>query len=155
MATHQFEPMRYQVTIGSHDPVLRLADGDSVHTSTVDALGFDAQGVQVAARGNPQTGPFFVDGAEPGDTLAVRIDRLTPSRATGISSTVLAANVLDPDMVPLFARAMPTRRTKSRIATAGTPRRRNPANVGIRGSSQPVTWPSRTSRVSTRLDSTV
>jgi acetamidase/formamidase len=107
MATHQFEPTRYQVTIGSHDPVLRLADGDSVHTSTVDALGFDAQGVQVAARGNPQTGPFFVDGAEPGDTLAVRIDRLTPSRATGISSTVLAANVLDPDMVPLFARETP------------------------------------------------
>jgi amidase len=107
MATHQFEPTRYQVTIGSHDPVLRLADGDSVHTSTVDALGYDAQGVQVAARGNPQTGPFFVEGAEPGDTLAVRIDRLTPSRATGISSTVLAANVLDPDMVPLFARAMP------------------------------------------------
>jgi len=107
MATHQFEPTRYQVTIGSHDPVLRLADGDSVHTSTVDALGYDAQGVQVAASGNPQTGPFFVEGAEPGDTLAVRIDRLTPSRATGISSTVLAANVLDPDMVPVFPRETP------------------------------------------------
>ncbi len=29
------------------------------------------------------TGPFFIEGAEPGDTLAVRIDRLTPSRTTG------------------------------------------------------------------------
>ena len=37
----------------------------------------------------------------------------------------------------------------------GTPRRRNPASVGMRGSSQPVTWPPRTSSVSTRFDSTV
>jgi hypothetical protein len=44
---------------------------------------------------------------------------------------------------------------KSRIASAGTPRRRKPAIVGMRGSSQPVTWPSRTSVVSTRFESTV
>jgi isoquinoline 1-oxidoreductase beta subunit len=37
----------------------------------------------------------------------------------------------------------------------GTPRRFKPAIVGMRGSSQPETWPSRTSWVSTRLDSSV
>ena len=40
-------------------------------------------------------------------------------------------------------------------AAGGTPRRRNPARVGMRGSSQPLTWPPRTSSVSTRLESTV
>lgn len=29
---------------------------------------------------NPQTGPFFVDGAEPGDTLAIHFISITPSR---------------------------------------------------------------------------
>ncbi len=35
---------------------------------------------------NPQTGPFFVEGAEPGDTLAIRIEKLEPARNVGISS---------------------------------------------------------------------
>ncbi len=34
---------------------------------------------------NPQTGPFYVDGAEPGDTLAVRIEKLEPAREYGVS----------------------------------------------------------------------
>ncbi len=45
----------------------------------------------------------------------------------------------------LAARATPTRLMNSRIAAAGTPRRRSPAKVGMRGSSQPVTWPPSTS----------
>src|SRR5260370_7598386 len=35
---------------------------------------------------NPQTGPFFIDGAEPGDTIAVHINKLEPARDPGISS---------------------------------------------------------------------
>ncbi|HEY8848877.1 MAG TPA: acetamidase/formamidase family protein [Thermoanaerobaculia bacterium] len=35
---------------------------------------------------NPQTGPFYVEGAEPGDTLAIRINKLDPARDHGISS---------------------------------------------------------------------
>ena len=42
----------------------------------------------------------------------------------------------------LFDLVTPLRRTKSRSAAAGTPRRRTPASVGMRGSSQPVTRPS-------------
>ncbi len=29
---------------------------------------------------NPQTGPFYVEGAEPGDTLVIRIEKLEPAR---------------------------------------------------------------------------
>ena len=39
----------------------------------------------------------------------------------------------------LLALATPIRLTKSRTASGGTPRRRNPAKVGMRGSSQPLT----------------
>lgn len=35
---------------------------------------------------NPQTGPFWVEGAQPGDTLAVHIVSLTPARSYGVSS---------------------------------------------------------------------
>ena len=66
MATHHFEPTHYHTTIGPHEPVLEIAPGDRVITTTVDALGGDASGNQVTHRGNPQTGPFFVRGAEPG-----------------------------------------------------------------------------------------
>jgi acetamidase/formamidase len=96
MATHRFVPAQYHVTIGSHEPVLRIADGDTVITSTVDARGRDASGEQVTPGGNPQTGPFFVEGAEEGDTLAVMFDRLTPNRPMGWSAAVLAPNVVNP-----------------------------------------------------------
>jgi len=35
---------------------------------------------------NPQTGPFFIDGAEAGDTIAIHINKLEPARDHGISS---------------------------------------------------------------------
>ncbi len=96
MATHHFQPTHYHVVIGSHEPVLNIADGDTVITTTVDAGGHDASGEQVTPGGNPQTGPFYVKGAEPGDTLAVRFDRLYPNRDWGYTGTVVAANVVDP-----------------------------------------------------------
>jgi acetamidase/formamidase len=37
---------------------------------------------------NPQTGPFYVEGAEPGDTLAVHFRSIVPREARGVSTTV-------------------------------------------------------------------
>ena len=39
-----------------------------------------------AGHDNPQTGPFFIEGAEPGDTVAVHILKLEPARTYGVSS---------------------------------------------------------------------
>ena len=99
MADHHFTPSVYYTAIGSHPPVLHIADGDTVVTTTVDARGFDAARQEVAERGNPQTGPFFIEGAEPGDTLAVTLDRLTPNRRYGFTATEVAVNVIDPEYV--------------------------------------------------------
>ncbi len=100
MATHRFHPTRYYNVIGTAEPVLRVADGDTLIADTIDASGLDAREVAVAERGNPMTGPFFIEGAEPGDTLTVRIDRLTPSRPTGWTMSPLAFTVLDPASIP-------------------------------------------------------
>ena len=96
MTTHHFAPTHYHTAIGSHEPVLHIADGDTVITTTVDAGGHDDQNRQVTPGGNPQTGPFYVDGAEPDDALAVHLDHLYPNRDVGYSGTVLAPNVVDP-----------------------------------------------------------
>jgi amidase len=106
MATHEFSPTHYHVTMGSHDPVLRIADGDTVITTTVDARGKDGEDNAVTPRGNPQTGPFYVEGAEPGDALAVRLDRLTPNRRRGFTSNLIAERILEPE----FVRTLPERR---------------------------------------------
>ncbi|MEZ4523539.1 MAG: acetamidase/formamidase family protein [Thermomicrobiales bacterium] len=100
MTIHDFSPDLYYSTMGSHSPVLRIADGDTVATTTVDARGFDASNGRATAGGNPMTGPFFVEGAAPGDTLEVRLDRIRPNRRHGWSGSVVAPNVVDPDFVP-------------------------------------------------------
>jgi amidase len=96
MSRHVFQPKVFHNVIGLGDAVLMIEDGDTVVTQTIDAWGFDARGEQVAIRPNPMTGPFFVRGAEPGGTLEVRLDRMTPSRATGWTFAPLASNVVDP-----------------------------------------------------------
>ncbi|MBX9749446.1 MAG: acetamidase/formamidase family protein [Roseococcus sp.] len=96
MTTHRFRPTRYHNTLGTAEPCLTVADGDTLVTDTVDASGLDAHEVAIASRPNPMTGPFFVEGAEPGDTLAVEIIRLTPSRRTGWTYSPLALTVLEP-----------------------------------------------------------
>jgi amidase len=100
MTTHHFAPDHYHNTMGSHAPVLRVAPGDTVITTTVDARGHDANDQKVTDGPNPMTGPFYVDGAEPGDTLVMHLDRLRPNRPKGWGRPGLAQNVVDPADVP-------------------------------------------------------
>lgn len=99
MATHAFLPNHYFSTIGPHAPVFAVDPGDRVVTTTVDAHGIDASGVEVVPPGNPMTGPFYINGAEPGDTLVVRLEKIVPNRGEGWSSCRLAPNVVDPGYV--------------------------------------------------------
>src|SRR5262249_23721053 len=68
---HVFEPKEFhRMFSGSIQPVLRIYPGDTVKTWSVDAGGVDAKGVRRSLGGNPETGPFYIEGALPGDTLA-------------------------------------------------------------------------------------
>ena len=46
--------------------------------------------------GNPLTGPFYVEGAMPGDTLIVKINRLRLNRDSAFSGGSIVASALNP-----------------------------------------------------------
>ncbi len=95
--THSFMPTKYHNTFSSaHKPVLRIKPGDRVVTKTIDAWGFDSSGKKVAERPNPQTGPFFIEGAERGDVLVVHLEKIEPNRVTAWSGSLLAPYAVDP-----------------------------------------------------------
>lgn len=106
VARHVFNPVRFHNAIGTAEPVLSVADGDTIVATTLDAWGFDLRGEKLASAPNPMTGPFFVEGAEPGDALSVRIDRMTPNRGDGWTFCPVATNVVE----PAFVARMPERR---------------------------------------------
>jgi len=95
--THRFVPERFYNTFSfAHPPALRIKPGDRVVTKTIDAGGTDWNGRSVAPGPNPQTGPFYVEGAEPGDMLVVSIEKIEVSRADAYSGSLLAPYALDP-----------------------------------------------------------
>jgi amidase len=99
MTEHRLVADRWHNVLGTLPPALTVASGDTVVTETLDAGGFDKDGVKRAAEPNPMNGPIFVAGAEPGDALKVEILRTTPIRANGWTRATLAANVVDPETV--------------------------------------------------------
>ncbi|MBI3791774.1 MAG: acetamidase/formamidase family protein [Gemmatimonadetes bacterium] len=80
-------------TFGGAAPRHRIRSGTHIITWTEDC--FDGA-VKTAAdlpskvmppgHDNPQTGPFHVEGAEPGDTIAIHILKLEPARGYAVSS---------------------------------------------------------------------
>src|SRR6478609_1028636 len=95
--THRFTPTVFYTTYSfAHPPALRIKPGDRVVTKTIDAGGTDWEGKAVSAGGNPQTGPFYVEGAEPDDTLIVSFTKIETNRATGYSGSLLAPYTADP-----------------------------------------------------------
>jgi acetamidase/formamidase len=79
--THRFTPTDYSNEFSAtRAPVLTIWPGDTVVTSTIDSGGVDERGVTRALYGNPQTGPFFIMGAESGDTVAIHLRRLRLNR---------------------------------------------------------------------------
>ena len=89
--------VKYQATLGnvkyvyaSAEPVAHLKAGDILNTNTLDCFG-DAikkpgDTLSMAPGDNPLTGPFFIDGAEPGDTLAVKILDLEVNGDQGVGA---------------------------------------------------------------------
>jgi amidase len=95
--THRFSPTIYYNTYSfAHPAALRIKPGDRVITKTIDAAGVDETGKPVASGPNPQTGPFFVEGAEPGDMLVVTIEKLDTNRTMAYSGSLLSPYTVDP-----------------------------------------------------------
>jgi acetamidase/formamidase len=90
--TPKHEDLKY--TFGGVAPSHRIKPGTRIVTWTEDCYdgavtkpGQIPSKVQLPGHDNPQTGPFYVEGAEPGDTLVIKIEKLEPARDYGISSS--------------------------------------------------------------------
>ena len=86
---------RLVYTFGGVEPVASIRPGTLVTTWTADCFNGAVRTtddltsvVTDPAYLNPQTGPFYVEGAEPGDTIAVHFVSITPSVDWGVSTTV-------------------------------------------------------------------
>jgi amidase len=96
--TLDFEPTGFsRVFSATVPPVLRIWPGDTVRTRTVDAAGVDEKGKARVLGGNPQTGPFYVEGAMPGDALVVHVRKLRINRGTAISDDGLVDRAVTDD----------------------------------------------------------
>jgi len=86
----QPDPNKRAKDFSIREPVCRIADGDTVVTKTW--------------QWNPAVGPLHIEGAEPGDSLAVRLEVIEPE-STGYSSASIRDWVVDPE----FKKELPQR----------------------------------------------
>jgi amidase len=92
----EFTPTKFYNRFSAEiTPVLTIWPGDTIHTQTIDSGGTDEHGVTRALYGNPQTGPFYVGGAESGDVLAVHIRHLRLNRDYADSLDAVAERAKD------------------------------------------------------------
>ncbi len=89
------QPGEYQYTFGPYaEPIARVKRGETVVIHTIDAFGDLLTSEDQSPSSilgpylNPQTGPIYVEGAEPGDTLAVTIEAIEPTRDWAVSCLV-------------------------------------------------------------------
>src|SRR5215212_3453824 len=96
------------------EPIARVKPNERVTIHTDDAFesritkkeDLPSRALATAKFLNPQTGPIYVEGAEPGDTLAIRIESIEPTRDFavsvlipyfgGLTSTNLTRTLQDP-----------------------------------------------------------
>lgn len=79
--TYHISHERYCVMFSAlHAPIAHLHPGDTAITKCLDSRGCDETGMAIFDADNVLTGPFYIEGSEPGDTLAVRLDRVRFNR---------------------------------------------------------------------------
>ena len=76
------------------EPIATVESGETVAIYTEDAFESRIQTADdlptrvLGSHLNPQTGPIYIEGAEPGDTLAVRIEEIEPTRDWAVSAFI-------------------------------------------------------------------
>ena len=103
----RYDPVKFYYTFGPHEPALSLKPGDTLTASTLDSGGVDVNGEDISPdkaqtssetkfyTSNPLTGPFYVEGAELGDTLALHIESIELTRDYASSKLTPGFGVLN------------------------------------------------------------
>ncbi|HZQ68307.1 MAG TPA: acetamidase/formamidase family protein [Terriglobales bacterium] len=120
-AQAQSNVVRYRATsqtvkyvYATSEPVLRLKSGDTLETNTLDAFGNvlrkPGDTLSMVKGDNPLSGPFYVEGAEPGDTLAVKILDLQVDGAQGVGAFGPGFGALNStNYTPMLGKPLPER----------------------------------------------
>lgn len=89
------DPSEFAWTFGGASPVRKVKPGDTLALWTEDCFAGKVRTERDLVSQvcefpflNPQTGPFYVDGAKPGDTLALHFVSIEPARDVGAATTV-------------------------------------------------------------------
>ncbi|HEX6351526.1 acetamidase/formamidase family protein [Actinophytocola sp.] len=89
------DPSEFAWTFGGVAPVRTIRPGDALSLWTEDCFAGKIRTERDLVSQvcefpflNPQTGPFYVDGAKPGDTLALHFVSIEPARDIGAATTV-------------------------------------------------------------------
>ena len=96
------------------EPVARLHSGDILDTNTLDCFGNvlrkPGDTLSMVKGDNPLAGPFYVEGAEPGDTLAVKILDLQVDGDTGVGAFSFGFGALnETNYTPMLHPPLPER----------------------------------------------
>ena len=96
---HEFVPTVFYRQFSPHNkPLLSVNPGDTIHTTTVDAGGIDEKDVTRVQGGNPETGPFYVESAVPGDTLVVHFTKIRLNRDWAQSDDYVVGRAVDNEL---------------------------------------------------------
>ena len=89
------DPAALAYVFGGFEPLVSVRPGTVVSTWTLDCFAGRVRSTSDLVSEvcdprylNPQTGPFYVEGAQPGDTLAVHFRSIVPRETRGVSTTV-------------------------------------------------------------------
>ncbi|MFB9377780.1 acetamidase/formamidase family protein [Kineococcus gynurae] len=118
-------PAEFAWTFGGASPLRTLRPGTLLTAWSEDAFSGQLRGTadvtsaQTFPGLNPQTGPFFVEGAEPGDTLVLHLVDLRPARSHGVSSLVpFFGGLTSTDRTATLQPALPERTWVYEVDTA-------------------------------------
>ncbi len=96
--TVDYEPrVFYGYYSAANPPALRIFPGDTVRTRTFDASGRDNE--RRTPGGNLETGPFYIEGALPGDTLVVKLNRVRVNRDSARQGSRINGRTVTPAYV--------------------------------------------------------
>src|SRR6202046_3659069 len=113
--------VKYQATLdtvkyvyGVAPPVAHLAPGDLLETNTLDAFGDAIQKpgdtLALVKGDNPLTGPFFIEGAVPGDTIAIDFVALEVNSPQGVGAFAPGFGALNStNYTPMIQAPLPER----------------------------------------------
>ena len=88
-------------------PVLKIHSGDTVSTETIDAMGFDKNGVKRQKGGNPLTGPFYIENSEAGDVLQITLNTLSLNRSYAYTTETFISRSVPEEISKQFSKRAP------------------------------------------------